>query len=203
MTEDRVLDSEASDTSSSLLVRIQANDSQSWERFVRLYTPLIYHWCRRWGVSEADSADIGQEVFGSVARGIGTYKHQKGSFRGWLRRIAFHKVSDLSRRPQPGLNGEGGSDVVGIIESFPDGYPQDSDDEPEKDELILLRQALEMVLVEFQEETRQAFFRVVIGQQSPVEVANELGMTSNSVYLAKARVLRRLKEEFSGLIESL
>ncbi|MCE9529786.1 MAG: sigma-70 family RNA polymerase sigma factor [Planctomycetes bacterium] len=172
---------------------------------MRLYSPLIYYWCRKCGLSETDAADIGQEVFSSVARGIGKYRHDQvgASFRGWLRTITVNKVRDWCRRRPPGIDA-GGADLLAQLPSIVDGEQKDSGDgKVVDDELILLRQAVEMVLSEFHEETRKAFLRVVVDQMSPAEVAEELGISVNSVYLAKSRVRRRLKEEFSGLIESL
>lgn len=204
MTDGRVSEDESSDTSSSLLIRIREKDPEAWRRFVLLYSPLIYHWCRRSGLNETDSADVGQEVFSSVAKAIGRYRHDQSgsSFRGWLRTITINKVRDLFRRRRVGVDAVGGTEGLAQILAVADGGQEDlSDDQPEKEELILLRQALEMVLSEFHEETRRAFLRVVVDQQSPAEVANELNISVNAVYLAKSRVRRRLKEEFTGLLD--
>jgi RNA polymerase sigma-70 factor (ECF subfamily) len=66
---------------------------------------------------------------------------------------------------------------------------------------ILYRRALELVRRDFEDSSWQAFWRVVIDGQKPRDVADELKITSNAVYLAKARVLARLREEFAGAIE--
>ena len=67
MTDPRVQDSEAA-TSSSLLVRVKAQDQQAWRQFVHLYSPLVYHWCRRVGLQQADASDVGQEVFKALTQ---------------------------------------------------------------------------------------------------------------------------------------
>ena len=99
------------ETSSTLLVRLKAKDPEAWRRFVYLYSPRVYRWCRRAGLREADAADVGQEVFQAVAGAIGTFHHdQKGdSFRGWLRTITHNKVLDFDRRQPPSASGVGGS----------------------------------------------------------------------------------------------
>ncbi len=56
------------------------------------------------------------------------------------------------------------------------------------------RRALELIRSEFEERSWQAFCRVVVEGQSPADVAAALGMTRNAVYIAKARILRRLRE---------
>jgi len=60
-------------TSSSLLERAKARDPQAWERLVELYGPLVYQWCRRWGISATDSQDVVQELFRAVASGIARF----------------------------------------------------------------------------------------------------------------------------------
>jgi DNA-directed RNA polymerase specialized sigma24 family protein len=41
----------------------------------------------------------------------------------------------------------------------------------------------------------------VLEEVPPAEVAQRLGITTNSVYVAKARVMSRLREEVSGLVD--
>src|SRR6478672_4582250 len=53
-------------TSLSLLERAKANDRSAWDRIVCLYAPLVYRWCRRFGLQEADALDVGQDVLRSV-----------------------------------------------------------------------------------------------------------------------------------------
>jgi RNA polymerase sigma-70 factor (ECF subfamily) len=66
---------------------------------------------------------------------------------------------------------------------------------------MLYRRALELMQRDFEERSWQAFWRVVIEGQNPKEVAAQLQMTPNAVYLAKGRVLARLREEFAGVID--
>src|SRR5437588_13841 len=86
-------------TSLSLLQRIRDGDSTGWSRVVELYSPLVYHWCRRWGVEGADADDVLQEVFHAAAQGINNFRRERAgdTFRGWLRAIAHHKVQSFWR----------------------------------------------------------------------------------------------------------
>jgi RNA polymerase sigma-70 factor (ECF subfamily) len=80
---------------------------------------------------------------------------------------------------------------------------EDFDPATEAEETMLLyRRAVELMQNEFQERTWQAFWRVVVDGKAPGQVASELGTTANAVYLAKARVLSRLRKEFEDLIDS-
>ena len=53
--------------SSTLLEQVRAGRPDAWRRLVDLYGPAVYRWCRQLGVSQADAADVVQEVFGAVA----------------------------------------------------------------------------------------------------------------------------------------
>jgi RNA polymerase sigma-70 factor, ECF subfamily len=202
VTDDRVIKiGRDVDTSSSLLVRMRENDPEGWARFVRLYSPLVYRWCRKYGLREDFAADIGQEVFQAVASAIARYHHdqQGDTFRGWLRTITMHKVWDFLRAQPVGCDGAGGSDALMMLHGISDKglTPDDS----QEDELVLLRQAIEIILPGYDETTRQAFWRVVVDGHDPADVARELGLTVNAVYLAKSRITHRLREEFAGLID--
>ena len=97
MTDDPVKNGEeAGETGTTLLARIKNKDPDGWERFVHLYSPLIYRWCRQSGLNETDAADVGQEVFHAVARGIENFHRTQvgGTFRGWLRTIVQNKLRD-------------------------------------------------------------------------------------------------------------
>ena len=73
-----------------------ANDQQAWEQMVGLYYPMVYGWCRRSGLQSSDAADVCQDVFRGVVRGIGGFRRDKpgDTFRGWLRRITQRRVID-------------------------------------------------------------------------------------------------------------
>lgn len=188
--------------SSGLLERIKVQDQSAWERLVRLYSPLVYRWCRRGGVSAEDAADVGQEVFRAVARKVRDFRHDRegDSFRGWLRAITRSKVCDHLRGLSGGTTAAGGSDALTRLYQVPAPEEDSADAECREETRVLYRRAVELIQAEFENATWQAFWRVVDGQR-PADVAAELGMTVNAVYTAKSRVLRRLREEFADLIE--
>jgi RNA polymerase sigma-70 factor, ECF subfamily len=194
----------ASATSLGLLERVRARDTAAWDRLVRLYSPLVDRWCRQSNLQDADAADVRQEVFLAVAGGIDEFRRDSagGTFRGWLRVIARHKICDHWRRTQAGQAGAGGSDAYQQFLQLPAEGPDDSREPSPPEEVdILYRRALELIVTDFQDNTWKAFWRVVIEGQRPAAVAAGLNMTANAVYLAKARVLARLREEFRDLID--
>ena len=88
------------DTPASLLERLRRpTDEAAWDRFVRLYTPLIYTWARRAGLQSADAADLVKEVLTTLVRTLPEFTYQKQqSFRAWLRTVTLNKWRDRCRR---------------------------------------------------------------------------------------------------------
>jgi RNA polymerase sigma-70 factor (ECF subfamily) len=182
-------------TSASLLERLrQPTDQASWARFVDLYTPLLLHWARRAGLKEQDAADLIQEVFQILVQKLPGFSYdEKRSFRGWLRTVLLNQWrTRLRRRTEQPLN-DGGADLVQI---------RDQDDYIEKEYRdYLISRALQVMETDFQPSTWQACWQHVACNKPAATVAAELGMTVRAVYLAKARVLRRLREELDGLCD--
>ena len=202
MTDARVELVETSEqTSSTLLVRVKARDQEAWRRFVHLYGPLLYGWCRRFGLQDADAADVSQDVFQAAYESIHGFRHdRKGdSLRGWLFTVTRNRVLDFVRHSNRAPEVIGGSGVQAILLQVPDRYADSGS--MEEDENVLVRRVVDMVLDECKEETRQAFLRVVIAKQEPANVAEDLGMTRNAVYLAKCHILRRIREELAELVD--
>lgn len=167
-----------------------------------LYTPLVYEWCRKAGLSATDSADVGQEVYKSVVDRIGEFVHsgRVGAFRAWLKTITRSRIADHFRRQIAAMRASGGSAALQQLREVPAPDEIETDSSIAQEESQLLARALELIRVDFKETTWQAFWSVVVQGRPPADVAEELGITLNAVYLAKARVARRLKSEFKGII---
>src|SRR5438128_12285057 len=95
-------------TSVSLLERLRQPDAHAaWERFVDLYTPLLFYWARRVGLQESDAADLVQDVFTILVQKLPEFHYDRShSFRSWLHTVLLNKWRKLRRRqpssPQPG-----------------------------------------------------------------------------------------------------
>jgi RNA polymerase sigma-70 factor (ECF subfamily) len=184
-------------TSPTLLERLRRpEDSPAWERFVRLYTPLLLNWARRQGLQDADAADLVQDVLVKLYRLLPSYERGPGqSFRGWLSRVLVNQARDYRRaRATRGLSPADGLDGVGV-----------ADPTPELEEVeyrqALVHRGLELVRGHFSDTTWRAFTGVLVAGRPAADVAAELGVTENAVYLARHRVLTRLREELEGLLD--
>jgi RNA polymerase sigma-70 factor (ECF subfamily) len=170
---------------------LRLQDGDAWSRLAKLYGPLVYGWCRRRGLQDVDAADVVQEVFRSVAASIKSC--EPGSFRGWLWTITRSKLIDHFRKGERQPAATGGSDAQARLQQIPEAL--DEADAGPGQNTPLVKRALDMIRPDFEEATWQAFWRVVMEDQKPADVARSLGISANAVYIAKSRVLRRLRDE--------
>jgi len=183
-------------TRSSLLLRIRdPSDGDAWSEFAGIYTPLIHRYCQRRGLQDADAADVAQEVMLAVSGAIGRFelKPIKGSFRSWLFKITHNTFADFLDRRNRGPQGGGGSTVRRIVEAQPDPAVDGLWDR--EYQRWMFDWACSQVRGGFEETTWQAFWRTAVDTQRGEEVAQALGISLGAVYIAKSRVLTRLKEK--------
>jgi RNA polymerase sigma-70 factor (ECF subfamily) len=182
----------------SLLVRLRTPDQQqAWARFVDLYTPLLFGWARRLGLQQSDAADLVQEVFLVLVRELPSFHHRTDKrFRGWLWTVLTNKHRQRQRRRA----GKAWATGEGALDQLADPAGDTTTEEAEYQQ-YLTRRALELMEADFQPATWKACWECVVAGRPAAEVAAELGLTVNAVHLAKARVLRRLREELAGLLE--
>jgi len=187
----------ASSTSTSLLERVKAQEPEAWARLVELYGPLVYYWCRKFGLQVHDAADATQEVFSAVSTGVVGFRRQPGArFRRWLWTIARNKIRDHYRRQAGRAQAVGGSDAQAWLAQIPEQWTDGSVDAAARSEASsVFHRAIQCIRAEFEDRTWKAFWRVAIEGHPAAEVAAELGMSPAGVRQAKYRVLRRLRAD--------
>jgi len=194
---------EAPATRITLLNRIRdGRDTDAWAEFARLYGPVIYGFARKRGLQDADAADLVQDVLRSVARNAGklNYDPKRGTFRGWLYTITRNKIYNFlsSNRNRAKASGDSG------IQERLDNTAETRDDPEAVWELEYQRRlsarAMDRVKHEFQPNTWQAFWGTAVEGRAAGDVGTELKMTSGAVYVAKSRVLARLRDEVQRLM---
>lgn len=185
-------------TSYSLLRRASQEQADAWDQIVHLYAPLVYRWCRTWGAQATDAENICQEVFRALLTSLPSFREtdRPESFRAWLKAIARHKMVDQMRVWQRGATACGGGDATVELNQVPDLHDFDQDNETSVELRMLYRQAVELIRSEFSEQDWESFVLVTVDTLSPAETARRLGISVNSVYLAKSRIVKRVREEF-------
>jgi RNA polymerase sigma-70 factor (ECF subfamily) len=188
--------SDAPATRLSLLVRLRdSQDEGAWSQFVEIYAPLVYGFARKQGLQDADAADLTQDVLQAVSGGIRRldYDPRRGSFRGWLFTVVRNKLRNfLAAQKRPG-RGTGDSDAQHRLQELPAREEEQTAWWDQEYEQRVFSWAAERVRGAFSESTWQAFWQTAVEGKTGPEVARELRMSVAAVYLAKGRVLTRLK----------
>jgi RNA polymerase sigma-70 factor (ECF subfamily) len=190
-------------TRASLLVRLKApRDERAWGEFVEIYEPLIQRLARAKGVQEADADDLAQEVFRAVAAAIEKWDPDpaRGSFRGWLSRIARNLIVNLlaARGRQSANYGTGGTEMVEFLEAQPTSEADSALFDLEYRRRVFAF-AARRARVHFQETTWQAFWRTGVEGREVATVAAELGLSPGALYVARNRVMARLRQEIDRI----
>jgi RNA polymerase sigma factor (sigma-70 family) len=188
-------------TRPSLLVRIRdARDGQAWSQFVTAYAPLIYAYGRRQGLQDADAADLTQDTLQTVTETIRSldYDPRKGSFRGWLLTVVRNRLYRYrARQAKPG-QGSGDSALLEQLNQV--ATPGEPDQEWDQEyERRRFHWAAEQVRQQVQNSTWQAFWQTAVEGKAIADVANELGLSVAAIYLARSRVMARLKAQVRQL----
>jgi RNA polymerase sigma-70 factor, ECF subfamily len=182
-------------TSITLLERIRVrSDERAWERFVNLYTPFLLDCARRAGLDEHDACELVQDVLLHLLDELPKFEYDvaRHSFRGWLRTVTVNKCRERWRKMVPDSLGDPGSELAAVEgEAF---WEQEYRD-------FLTQRAMEIMRNEFETNTWRACWELIVSGRTAAEVAADLGMTEAAVYMAKSRVLRRLRQELAGLLE--
>jgi RNA polymerase sigma factor (sigma-70 family) len=183
-------------TRASLLLRLRdSKDHEAWVEFISLYEPAVYRMLRRHGLQDADALEVMQELFLAVSRSIDRWDpaRERGSFRGWLRRVARNLVINWLKHRQRRLSASGGSGMLDLLENLP------ADDGPESVEFdqelrrAVFQKAADRVRGDVHLATWEAFWETAVLGTAVPDAATKLGMTAGAVRIAKCRVLARIQ----------
>jgi RNA polymerase sigma-70 factor (ECF subfamily) len=189
-------------TRQSLVLRLRNfDDEAAWREFVQLYEPLIFRMAVKKGLQEADARDLTQDVLRAVAGAIDRWDSGKGTFRSWLFTITRNLLLNFLISQKKRIRGSGRTSVVDLLESQP---ARDLGAEAEfalEFKRRAFHWAAERVKPQFSESTWLAFWSTGVDFRPVAEVARELGMSEGAVYIARSRVLARLRECVQQLTE--
>ena len=190
--------SEAPLTRATLLLRLRdANDSEAWSGFVRDYGPMLYRFVRSRGLQDADAADIVQDVLRSVGQAIERleYDKQRGGFRAWLFTITRNKLASFfERRRRAGATPQDTDQYELLTQES--GGPNELHEQWELEhQRQLAETAMQRVKPTMEPKSWAAFELTAIQGQSADEVAGLLGMSKGALYVARSRVIAKLRSE--------
>lgn len=193
-------------TRQSLLLRAQSGDEQAWHELITLYRPLIVGWLRKQSLRQHEVDDLSQNVLLTVIKNLPAFDHsgQRGAFRCWLRTIARNAFVDFWREfrrrhdREPSLSEVDSDRLVREFEDQASELGRLCDEEHDQ---YVLRCLLDLVELEFEPMTVHAFRRVALDGISASVVAAELGISVGAVYVARSRVLKKLRQEAEGLFD--
>jgi RNA polymerase sigma factor (sigma-70 family) len=191
-------------TRASLLARLgDPEDRAAWQQFVELYGSLVYGFARNRGLQDADAADLTQEVFLAVSNVMGRWKYdpKQGRFRGWLYGITRNKIARFLERRRLQPVGSGDTNAQKRLDEQPDP-DQDGQEVWELEfQKQLFRVTAAKIRDQFASTTWQAFWQTAVEGKPAAAVSKDLGLSVGAVYVARSRVLARLKEEMSRIEE--
>jgi RNA polymerase sigma factor (sigma-70 family) len=189
-------------TRASLLVRLRdGGDAAAWQEFVRLYAPIIYGFARKRGLQDADAADLMQEVLRSLSSAAQRleYDPARGTFRGWLFTVTRNKVFNFLESRSKRVLGTGDSSMQRRLEQHAGSDGDLSADWEADYQRTLAAQAMERVKGEFQAATWDAFILTAVDGRTPAQVSARVGLSVGAIYVAKSRVIARLRLEIERL----
>jgi len=167
----------------------------AWGEFAQLYTPLIYRFARQSGLQDADASLVTQDVLVTVARTIHRFEYnpKSGSFRGWLKVVTRSRLNDFLRAQGREVQGTGDTGMLHLIDEQPDASQPDLWEREFR--RTLFEWAVERIRCDFEDTTWQAFWQTSVGGRETRDVAETLEMSVGAIYIARSRVLARLRKE--------
>ena len=192
----------------SLILRLRhASDAEAWQEFVEIYQPVIYRLAIKKGLQPADARDLTQEVLLRVANAISEWNPnpEQGSFRGWISRITRNLVIDFLRRNRRLPVTSDKTSIFRLVHSVPQPSIETGLFDFERERQIFAW-AAEKIKPSFSESTWRAFWLTAVEKRKTDEVINELGISRGAIYIARSRVMARLKEtivntQFDGQLD--
>ena len=181
--------------STSVLHRALVGDQDAFRKITELFSGLVYSWCRKnGGLAEEDAKDVSQEVFKTVVEKLCQFRRESpnDSFRAWIRIVTRNEIANHYRKKK--------SRIKTIPGQF-DEIPSEQEDDLARETAELFQRAVQLICQEFSERDFQALWRVAVNGMSAKEVAEELEMSPNSVFIVVSRIKKRVREEFGDLIE--
>lgn len=180
----------------TFLALLNSGDETAWQDFDATYKPLLRQWLRNTALRDADVEDLIQEVMLFVSSHLQDFEHntRTGAFRKWLRSVTVNIARNYLRKH--GREEVGKGDFQELLDQLEDASSRVSIAFEQDYQRALLRQLLERVKSGFSAETISMFRQYVLEDASVAETAEAHGVSKAAVYVAKSKVMSRLREEW-------
>jgi RNA polymerase sigma-70 factor (ECF subfamily) len=179
-------------TTTQILHQLQTtSDDDAWRRLCEHFRPVVIHFAQTLGLSLQDAEDASQETLMTFLKALqaGHYDRDKGRLGAWLfgiaRRVVLNKRSQASARE--------GLVSTGFWEAIPDDRTVEMTWESQWQRAVLGR-CMDQARHEFDPKVFEAFRLYALAEVPADQVAATLGVSKNAVYIAKSRVLSRLRQ---------
>ncbi len=185
------------ETSHSLIARVKdPADGGAWTEFLEIYRPVVYRMARRRGMQDADAQDVTQRVFLAISQAIDGWEPgaDRPPFRAWLVTVARNAITKALSRSRPDV-GAGTSSLMELLKAQPSGDPETTAELVLEGRREALRWASEHIRAEFSESTWKLFWQTAVEGSSVAEVAVATGRSAGAIYMARFRVLQRMKQK--------
>jgi RNA polymerase sigma factor (sigma-70 family) len=191
------------ETRVSLIARVRdPRDGVAWEEFVAVYLPMVRGYCVRRGLQEADAVDVTQDVMAAVSRAVRNFEYdpRRGGFRNWLFTSTRNQLGAFfEQKARRRDEGTGRTSIQEMLRQQPDDAEEQEWDREYRQHLF--EWAARQVRAEFEGATWKAFVLVAVEGRPAAEAAEALGLSPNAVYVARSRVLSRLRDLIHSVAE--
>ncbi len=186
------------ETRTTFLGLLHLGDADAWRDFERASKPLLRRWLSGHALSPDDVEDLIQEVMLFVSNHLEEFDHntRTGAFRKWLRSITVNLARNHVRKMQRNVAGR--EPLTLMLNQLEDESSRLSLAFERDYQHALLRQLLRRVEKEFSADTISIFQQYVLREASVSETAETHGVSKAAVYVAKSKVMRRLRETWSA-----
>jgi RNA polymerase sigma-70 factor (ECF subfamily) len=188
-------------TSESLLCRLKDSDnSEAWSKFTELYTPLIFFWARKNGLDAHDASDLVQEVMTLVFQKLPEFQYDPNrSFRGWLRQVTLNKHRERLRKKKLNFDAVSQTHLSNLpLNGKAEAAGQTWDQDYCRN---LVASAIDLMRKEFAPQTWEALKQFVSTGKTAQEISHTTGVSTSTIYAAKSRLMKRLRQDLEGLME--
>ncbi len=188
------------ETRDSLLAGIREHSHEAWFEFIKIYEPIIYRLACKKGLQDADALDVTQEVLSVVCKSVESWdaNKSKGTFGGWLYRVMENATIDVFRRRTRQLHGSGDTQMIRLLE---ESASNATDETLLRNEYRreLFEVAAKSVRNEFSRSSWNAFWLTSVDGLSIQAAAEEIQISKGSVYVARCRVMARIRDKVQRL----